>query len=57
MGEIHGEMSLKQAFANSCNVTFASIAQALGSQRLTAHRPKMGFNDNFAFRDVIRTNP
>ena len=32
-GEIHGEMSLKQAFANSCNVTFASIAQALGMVR------------------------
>lgn len=52
-GEIHGEMSLKQVFANSCNVTFASIAQALGSQRLTATAQKMGFNDNFAFRDVI----
>ena len=52
-GEIHGEMSLKQAFAQSCNVTFASIAQALGGERLAATAKRLGFNENFAFRDIV----
>ena len=52
-GEIHGQMSLNQAFAVSCNVTFASIAQALGAERLVSTAERLGFNDNFAFRDLI----
>lgn len=51
--EVHGQMSLEQAFSKSCNVTFASIAQALGDERLAATAKEMGFNHNFSFRDVI----
>ncbi|MEG0935125.1 MAG: penicillin-binding transpeptidase domain-containing protein [Clostridia bacterium] len=52
-GEIHGEMSLWEAFSKSCNVTFASIANELGEAQLRATAEKMGFNDNFMFRDVV----
>ncbi len=51
--EVHGQISLEQAFAKSCNVTFAAIAQALGDKRLSATAEKMGFNDNFHFRDMV----
>lgn len=52
-GEVHGTMTLAQALEKSCNVTFASIAEELGDKRLAAAARKMGFNDNFRFRDLV----
>ncbi|MBQ3078803.1 MAG: penicillin-binding protein 2 [Clostridia bacterium] len=49
----HGEMSLVQAFADSCNVTFGSIAYQLGAEKLRGTAENFGFNFDFSFDDVI----
>ena len=52
-GEVHGQITLAQALAKSCNVTFAEIALALGKDNLIKTARKLGFDDNFQFRDVV----
>ncbi len=52
-GTAHGEMTLRDAFAKSCNITFASLAYRMGAARLKAEAEKFGFNTEFAFDDVI----
>ncbi len=52
-GAVHGKMSLLEAFEKSCNITFASLAAELGADRLIATARKMGFDDNFSFRDLV----
>ncbi|MDO4547760.1 MAG: penicillin-binding transpeptidase domain-containing protein [Clostridia bacterium] len=52
-GEVHGSMTLWQAFAQSCNVTFARLAAYMGGEKLIATAERMGFNDNFRFRDLV----
>ncbi|MBR2571875.1 MAG: penicillin-binding protein 2 [Clostridia bacterium] len=49
----HGKLSLLQAFSESCNVSFAEIACALGSDLLAKTAEDAGFNDNFRFQDLI----
>ena len=51
-GAVHGDMSLIQAFADSCNVTFGSLAHRLGSTRLKATAENFGFNFEFNFEDI-----
>ncbi|MBE5792139.1 MAG: hypothetical protein E7322_08320 [Clostridiales bacterium] len=51
-GAVHGDMSLTQAFADSCNVTFGSLAHRLGSARLKTTAENFGFNFEFNFEDI-----
>lgn len=53
---VHGEQTLVQAFSNSCNNIFASLALDLGYQTLGLTAQNMGFNDNFLFRDLVVYN-
>lgn len=41
----HGEQSLKQALANSCNCYFVNLALTLGKDKLLATCDAVGFND------------
>lgn len=52
----HGELSLRRAFAVSCNVTFASLALQMGDDNLRAMAEGFGLNDNFLFRDIVVEN-
>lgn len=40
----HGEVTLKEALARSCNVAFAQVALELGAERLQEYAEKAGFN-------------
>lgn len=40
----HGNVDLKQAFAVSCNTTFAKIGELLGADKLKSTAERLGFN-------------
>ncbi len=42
---IHGEQTIEQALANSCNCAFAQISLELGSKTLAEYAKKLGFCD------------
>ena len=52
-GEGHGELTLEEAFAKSCNIAFGQLALELGEDKLRATAERMGFNGNFLFEDLI----
>ena len=52
-GKAHGTMDLKKAFAESCNITFASLAYSLKAPKLRATSEQFAFNDNFLFEDIM----
>ena len=52
----HSQLTLKKAFAKSCNVTFGKLAYMLGEERLRSTAEKFGFNENFKFGDFIIYN-
>ena len=52
----HGALTLRQAFAKSCNSIFASIALNLGDSALRKTAESFGFNENFLFRDLVLYN-
>ena len=54
--EGHGVQTLSDAFASSCNTTFAALSQELGYAMLGETAEKMGFNENFLFGDMIVYN-
>lgn len=54
--EGHGLQSLSDAFANSCNTTFAALSQELGYEMLGETAERLGFNENFLFGDMIVYN-
>jgi len=54
--EGHGMQTLSDAFANSCNTTFAALSQELGYEMLGDTAQQMGFNENFMFGDMIVYN-
>ena len=54
--EAHGPQTLSQAFANSCNTTFAALSQDLGYDMLGDTAQALGFNENFLFNDLIVYN-
>lgn len=47
----HGNVSLSQAFAQSCNVTFGKLAYQLGLSRLKQTAEALGFNENLSLGD------
>lgn len=52
----HGTLTLKQAFAKSCNISFGKIAYQLGADRLRATAEAFGMNENFRFSDIVLYN-
>ena len=53
----HGNQTLKEALANSCNCYFINLALELGYERLLATANKLGFNDSTViFNDWILNN-
>lgn len=55
-GSAHGVQSLRDAFVNSCNTTFAALSQELGYKLLGKTAEDFGFNENFLFGDFICYN-
>lgn len=55
-GNAYGEVTLAEAFAVSCNVTFAKIAVQLGEDKLMDTAKRLGFNTNFTFKDLMMYN-
>lgn len=53
---VHGEMTLKEAFAKSCNITFGKIAYQLGAEKLRATAEAFGLNEDFQFSDIMLYN-
>lgn len=45
--ETHGEMNLKDAFANSCNIAFADLATMVGKDKLQKTAEKLGITRSF----------
>lgn len=48
----HGEQTLQEAFANSCNCAFAHYAETLGHSALLSTAERLGFNKDFIFDDL-----
>ena len=44
----HGEQHIGDAFANSCNVAFAELAQELGAETLKKYTEKAGLTDSYS---------
>ena len=51
-GEAHGEINLKQAMQESCNIVFAKLAVELGPEKMKAAADKMGVNSSFNVDDT-----
>lgn len=52
-GDYHGEITLKDAFAKSCNHVFAQLALELGVARLVQTAKDLGIGTDFLFEDMI----
>lgn len=50
---VHGDLTLEQAFAQSCNVTFAALTYELGGTEMIKTAEDFAFNDNFTFQDLV----
>ncbi|HHX74932.1 MAG TPA: penicillin-binding protein [Firmicutes bacterium] len=48
----HGQVTLKEALAHSCNVTFADIAMELGAETLTHYAELAGFNNRLTVNGI-----
>lgn len=55
-GTAHGSLSLRDAFAQSCNSTFAMLAVELGDRALRKTAAGFGVGDDFTFRDLVVEN-
>lgn len=54
--QIHGKVTMEQAFAQSCNTSFSSLALELGYTRVSKTASSFGFGENFLFRDLVVFN-
>ena len=52
----HGELTLRGAFAQSCNSTFAILASEMGDRALRRTAESFGIGDDFTFRDLVVEN-
>ncbi|HOF99867.1 MAG TPA: penicillin-binding transpeptidase domain-containing protein [Clostridia bacterium] len=52
-GEVHGEVTLEEAFAVSCNNAFAQIALELGAGKIKAVAEELGLGGEFVFNEII----
>lgn len=55
-GQVHGSVSMQEAFSLSCNTAFSSLALELGYSCLAKTASDFGFGDNFLFRDMVVYN-
>jgi len=51
--EYHGEIDVFEAFASSCNTTFAKLAMEIGANRLAKVARELGIGDEFLFDDIM----
>ena len=49
---VHGEQTLKEAFAHSCNAAFAQIAEELGADTLRRYTEKAGLTSAYSVDDL-----
>ncbi len=52
-GEVHGELTLEEAFVHSCNNVFAQIALEVGADRLKKTAEELGCNGEFIFSELV----
>lgn len=52
----HGNLTFREAFAKSCNCSFAKIAEQLGGEKLEYYAKQFGILDSLSF-DGIKTAP
>ncbi|MFT9848454.1 peptidoglycan D,D-transpeptidase FtsI family protein [Aneurinibacillus sp. REN35] len=45
----HGEVTFEEAFAESCNITFAEVAKKVGAQKLQEYAVQMGLNQQIGW--------
>lgn len=45
---VHGEITMKEGLAQSCNVVFSELAARLGKDKMTAMANKLGFNSSYS---------
>ncbi|MBQ9198168.1 MAG: penicillin-binding protein 2 [Clostridia bacterium] len=55
-GTVHGQLTLRQAFVQSCNSTFAALASQMGDRTLRRTAEAFGIGDDFTFRDLVVEN-
>lgn len=51
--EVHGDLTLEQAFACSCNNVFAKIALEIGEDKLKKTAESLGLNGEFMFDELV----
>ncbi len=51
--EVHGELTLEEAFAVSCNNVFARIALELGEEKIKRVAEDLGFNGELIFNELV----
>lgn len=51
-GDAHGEMTLREAFASSCNIAFAELSTELGRDVMQETAEKLGVTESFKFDSV-----
>ena len=55
-GTVHGALTLRKAFTQSCNSTFASLACEMGDRALRRTAEAFGVGDDFTFQDLVVEN-
>ncbi|MGI6700027.1 MAG: penicillin-binding transpeptidase domain-containing protein [Christensenellales bacterium] len=53
---VHGVITLRDAFKESCNVTFGNLALELGDRKLKRTAKAFGIGDHFLFSDLVVEN-
>jgi len=51
--EQHGTITLKEAYAKSCNCAFASLAMQIGPAKLKKTAQALGVDENYTFADIM----
>lgn len=51
----HGKQTLQEAFTNSCNCTFATLAAELGEDKMTAYGSKFGLTEKMTYDGITTT--
>lgn len=51
--EVHGDLTLKEAFVHSCNNVFATIALEIGEDKLKKTAESLGLNMEFNFSELV----
>ena len=49
----HGELTVEEALAVSCNCVFGKISEELGAAKLAEYAKKYGFTDSFEINEVV----